>query len=179
MSETLATASQQAEAAVLELHKKFLKETRPEPVLAPFNEAAIQRFEALKFPHRKHEMYTYVNTRDLVATAFSLPKGHTVDADFVKSHVYAGCEKSHLTLVDGVWDPEHSDLRALGSALKVGSLAEAAADPAVQEYLQRTIENENDVFASINSAFMKQGLVLELEPGTRLEIPFQILQVST
>ena len=179
MSGTIAESGNGAESAVLQLHKKFLDTNRPSPELLPLNKKALDRFERLKFPHRKHEMYTFVNTKDLAGTSFSLKTESSAQKNFIEQHVYAGCERSHLTFVDGVLCPELSDATTLGTAVKVGSLADAIKDDSVKNLLEESIEQENDVFASINSAFMNQGIMIRVGRDKQIEAPLQILNVST
>jgi Fe-S cluster assembly protein SufD len=179
MSSTIAESSNGAELAVLDLHKKFIETNQPSPDFLALNRKALGQFAKLKFPHRKHEMYTFVNTKGLAGAPFSLKKESSIQREFVEQHVYAGCERSHLTLVDGVLHPELSDATALGTAVMVGSLTEAIKDKSVKSLLQESIESENDVFASINSAFMTQGIMIRVGRDNQIEAPLQILNVST
>ncbi|MFQ5449347.1 MAG: Fe-S cluster assembly protein SufD [Nitrospinaceae bacterium] len=178
MEGTIAEARDQAVSAVLGLHKKFLEEGGSNPALTALWESAIQRFETLKFPHRKHEMYTFVNTKELAATPFDLQTENNIPGEFIQRHIYPGCEKSHLTLVDGIHRPELSDTSALDGALRIRTLGEAVSDPDIRDYLLHTIAEENDVFASINGAFFKQGMMIEVEPKSQVKNPLQILHVS-
>ena len=179
MTTTLVTATDQAESALLNQHKKFMSENHSPDALAPLNTAAIQRFEFLKFPHRKHEMYTFVNTKDLVAAAFSTATGVSVPEDFIKSHVYPECESSYLVLVDGEFRDDLSDYSAIKSAVNIAPLKDAVLEPETKEHLVDTIEKENDVFASINSAFLSQGTLIDVPAKKQVESPLQILHVST
>jgi len=72
-----------------------------------------------------------------------------------------------------------SDATALGTSVKIRSLIEAVKDEAFKNILQKSIEQENDVFASINSAFMKQGIAIRVGRGKQIEVPLQILNVSS
>ena len=71
MSDTLVESS--AESAFLDLHKKLIEQESP--ALAELQQVALNRFELLGFPHSKHEMYTYLNTKGLVETTFGLSDG--------------------------------------------------------------------------------------------------------
>ena len=179
MSSVIEESKNGAESTVLALHKKFLDVDQPSADLLPFNKKALDIFESLKFPHRKHEMYTFVNTKVLADTSFSLKKENSVQHSFVKQHVYAGCERSHLTFVDGALCSELSDATALGTSVKIGSLIEAVKDKSFKNILQKSIDQENDVFASINSAFMKQGIMVKVSRDKQVEVPLQILNVSS
>lgn len=179
MTTTLVTATGQAESALLNLHKKFMSESRPADALLPLNEAALKRFELLKFPHRKHEMYTFVNTKDLVSTVFSLPLETPVAKEFIQSHIFPGCEASYLVVADGVFRDDLSNYSAINSSINLVSIEEAVVQPEIKAYLADTIEKENDVFASINTAFLGQGTMIDVPPKKRVAAPLQILHVST
>ncbi len=179
MSSTIEESKNGAESAVLTLHKQFLDAYQPSADLLPFNKKALDVFESLKFPHRKHEMYTFVNTKGLADTTFSLKTKSSIQKSFVQRHIYAGCERSHLTFVDGAFCPDLSDATALGTSVKIGSLIEAIKDESYKNILQKSIEQENDVFASINSAFMKQGIMIRVSRDKQVEAPLQILNVSS
>ena len=179
MTTTLVDATDQAELALLNLHKKFMSESRPADALLPLNEAALRRFELLKFPHRKHEMYTFANTKELVSTVFSLPPETPVARDFIKNHIFPECESSFLVIADGVLRDDLSDYSAIKSAINLVPIEEAVAQSEIREHLADTIEKENDVFASINTAFLGQGTMIDVPRKQQVETPLQILHVST
>ena len=68
MSSVIEESKNGTEFAILALYKQFLDAGQPSADLLPFNEKALDIFESLKFPHRKHEMYTFVNTKGLTDT---------------------------------------------------------------------------------------------------------------
>ncbi len=172
MSDTLVESS--AESAFLDLHKKLLEQGRP--ALVELQEAALNRFELLGFPHSKHEMYTFVNIKGLVATSFSLPDGGVnVSEDFVAGHIYPDCERQCLVFVDGVFNRGLS--RFEGVSANLVSLSEA--DQELKDYLSKTAENENDVFASLSTAFCGEGLVFKVDDNTQISGTVQVLFVST
>ena len=172
MSDTLVESS--AESAFLDLHKKLLEQGRP--ALEELQEAALNRFELLGFPHSKHEMYTFVNTKGLVATSFSLPDGvASVSEDFVAGHIYPDCERQCLVFVDGVFDRGLS--RFEGVSTNLVPLSEAYQE--LKNYLSDMAENENDVFASLSTAFCGEGLIFKVDDNTQISGTVQVLFVST
>ena len=172
MSDTLVESS--AESGFLDLHKKLLEQGRP--ALEELQEAALNRFELLGFPHSKHEMYTFVNIKGLVATSFSLPDGGVnVSEDFVAGHIYPDCERQCLVFVDGVFNRDLS--RFEGVSANLVSLSEA--DQELKDYLSKTAENENDVFAALSTAFCSEGLVFKVDDNTQISGTVQVLFVST
>jgi Fe-S cluster assembly protein SufD len=174
MTDTLVESS--AESAFLDLHKKL--PGQPDSPLAEFRQAALNRFEVLGFPHSKHEMYTYSSTKGLVNTSFSLSDGSgKVSEEFVAGHIYPGCESQCLVFVDGVLNRDLSRLDGVSTHLV--PLSEALSDQELKTYLSETIENENDVFASLSSAFCPEGLVFKVGDNTQVSETVQVLFVST
>ena len=174
MSDTLVESS--AVSAFLDLHKKLIEQGSP--ALAELQQVALNRFELLGFPHSKHEMYTYLNTKGLVETAFGLSDGSKkVSEDFVASHIYPDCESQCLVFVDGVLNRDLSRLEGVNTYLV--PLSEAVSDQELQKYLSETAENENDVFAALSTAFCGEGLVFKVGDNTQISGPVQVLFVST
>ena len=174
MSDTLVESS--AESAFLDLHKKLME--KGSPALAELQQVALNRFELLGFPHSKHEMYTYLNTKGLVETAFGLSDGSkAVPEDFVAAHIYPGCENQCLVFIDGVLNRDLSRLEGVSANLV--PLSEAVSDQELKKYLSETTENENDVFASLSTAFCGEGLVFKVGDNTQISGTVQVLFVST
>ena len=174
MSDTLVESS--AESAFLELHKKLIEQENP--ALVELQQVALKRFELLGFPHSKHEMYTYLNTKELAETEFGLSDGSKkVSEDFISGHIYPGCERQCLVFIDGVLNPDLSRLEGVGANLV--PLSEAVSNQELKKYLLETTENENDVFASLSNAFCGEGLVFKVGDNTQISGPVQVLFVST
>ena len=174
MSDTLVESS--AVSAFLDLHKKLIEQGSP--ALAELQQVALNRFELLGFPHSKHEMFTYLNTKGLVETAFGLSDGSKkVSEDFVASHIYPDCESQCLVFVDGVLNRDLSRLEGVNTYLV--PLSEAVSDQELKKYLSEMAENENDVFAALNTAFCGEGLVFKVGDNTQISGPVQVLFVST
>ena len=174
MSDTLVESS--AVSAFLDLHKKLIEQGSP--ALAELQQVALNRFELLGFPHSKHEMFTYLNTKGLVETAFGLSDGSKkVSEDFVASHIYPDCESQCLVFVDGVLNRDLSRLEGVNTYLV--PLSEAVSDQELKKYLSEMAENENDVFAALSTAFCGEGLVFKVGDNTQISGPVQVLFVST
>ena len=98
MSDTLAESTE--ETAFLELHKKFNAANKLSSGILPIQEAALSRFETLGFPHSKHEMYTFVNTKKLVTTSFTVSNPSArIPEKFISDNIYSGCETSCMVVV--------------------------------------------------------------------------------
>ena len=177
MSGSAIEKTEAPETAVLALHKKFLGASQAKASLSAVNQAGIERFELLKFPHKKHEMYTFVNTNELAGTSFELAADSPVDTAWVQSQIYPACKNSVAVFVNGAYQENLSDLSGLGDAFKMQCLSEA--DDEIQQILLGSLEDENDVFAAINSAFMQHGVWIDIPAKATFESPVQFLYIST
>ena len=179
MSGSAIEKTEAPETAVLALHKKFLETDQAKASLRPINQAGVERFELLKFPHKKHEMFTFVNTNELAGTSFDLAAVSPVDTGWVQSQVYPACKNSVAVFVNGVYQENLSDLSGLGDAFKMQCLSEAVADEEIKNTLLHSLEEENDVFAAINSAFVRHGVWIDIPAKATFESPVQFLYIST
>lgn len=167
------------ETAVLTLHKEFMGGKQAKASLSTINQAGIERFALLKFPHKKHEMYTFVNTHGLAGTVFELAADSPVDAAWVQSRIYPACKNSVVVFVNGAYQESLSDVSGLGDSFKIQCLSEAVADSEIKQTLLDSLENENDVFAAINSAFVHHGVWIDIPAKATFDNPVQFLYIST
>ena len=174
MSDTLAEPTE--ETAFLDLYKKFAVEKKPNSALRAIQEAALSRFETLGFPHSKHEMYTFVNTKNLSTTLFKTPSySKELSEDNIASHIFPDCENSCLVFVNGVFNSSLSKLGAIEDSVKISSLLEKVDT----DYVLSVLENENDVFACLANVFCEDTTVVEISDKTQVTVPIQALFISS
>ena len=174
MSDTIIEPTE--ETAFIDLYKKFAVEKKPNSSLRIIQEAALNRFEMLGFPHSKHEMYTFINTRNLAAIPFITSNySAEISEDNITAHIFDGCENSCLVFVNGVFDSSLSKIKAIENTVKISSLKERVdADDVLA-----TLENENDVFACLANAFCEDATIIEIIGQTQVPLPIQVLFISS
>jgi len=178
MNSTSSQTESKAEAFIIERSQKFLENIGPDHALKDICQEALARFEELKFPHAKHEMFTFVSTKEFAETPFEIQHDGTVDADFLKRHIYPSCVNSVLVFCDGVYRSDLSNTSSIDSSVKIKKLSESVEDESVKKYIIDTAKKENDVFACINTAFLREGLTLEIPAKTVCGSSIQILYIS-
>ncbi|MCL7940965.1 Fe-S cluster assembly protein SufD [Halomonas sp. ATCH28] len=144
--------------------------------IAARRQAGAARFEALGFPHRRVEEWKYTDVRAIARGDFHL----ATDADFsptTAARLTLPVEAHRLTFVDGVFAPALSRLDDLPAGVQLVPLSRALEEnhEAVGGPLGRLTGVEFSPFAALNTAFMEEGAVLRLAPGTVVEKPI-ILQ---
>ncbi len=149
------------------------------PGVAALRDTAFKQFEAEGLPHRRVEEWKYTDLRALMRDAkpLALPpdaaaKARAKDA----GAAFAAVEGRRIVLVDGTFVPELSDLAGLEKGLTIRSMAQALAssDKAVAARLGKVVPTDN-VAVALNTAFMGDGVVIEIAAGAALTRPLHLV----
>ncbi len=169
------------EDRVVKKFQEVQKTSTLNPKLTSINEKSLKRFETLKFPHRKHEMFSFVDTKELASTDFLHRYGpeSPLNPELLKDFIYSESKDSVIVIVDGRYDTALSNTSRLDKTIELKSLEEAIEDTRLNDYLLDTVDREEDVFASLNGAFLRDGLFIHVQADSQIKKPLQILHVST
>ncbi|MFY0990778.1 Fe-S cluster assembly protein SufD [Halomonas sp. C05BenzN] len=152
----------------------------PEPTwIAARRQAGAARFEAMGFPHRRVEQWKYTDVRAIARGDFAL----ATDADFspaTAATLTLPIEAHRLTFVDGRFSAALSQLDDLPAGVQLLPLSRALEEnhEAVGGPLGRLTGVEFSSFSALNTAFMEEGAVLRLAPGTVVEKPIVLQFLS-
>ncbi len=147
--------------------------------IAARRQAGAARFEAMGFPNRRVEAWKYTDVRAIARGDFVLAS----DADFSPASAAAltlPIEAHRLTFVDGVFSAALSQLEGLPKGVQLLPLSRALEEnhEAVGGPLGRLTGVEFSTFSALNTAFMEEGAVLRLAPGTVVERPIVLQFLS-
>lgn len=147
--------------------------------MAARRQAGAARFEAMGFPTRRDEEWKYTDVRAIAQGNFALAD----NAEFSQAQAAAltlPLEAYRLTFVDGVFSAVLSDLEGLPSSVQVMPLSKALSDnhEAVGGPLGRLTGVEFSPFAALNTAFVEEGAVVRIAPGTVVEKPILLQFLS-
>ena len=142
--------------------------------------SALARFNEIGFPHPRLEEWRYTSIEGLLKQQFIAPSAESdyspieVRKRFIREPV-AG----RLVFVDGVYQAGLSDCRHQG--LEVSSLKSAMAqgDRRVLEAVGSLSGLGEDGFAALNLAGFRDGSVIRLREGVKLESPIELLHLTT
>ena len=159
-----------------------LRDKLADGAVAARREAAFRRFEAQGLPHRRVEEWKYTDLRALMRDAKPLAGAPDAAARArAKSAggVFAAVAARRIVFVDGALVPELSDLAALEPGLKIASLADALGrgSPEVAARLGAAGPAEGDVAYALNTAFMGDGAIVEVEAGAQIARPLHLVFV--
>ena len=141
---------------------------------------AIERFSELGFPTLRQEEWRFTNVGPIARTPFSLDV--TVDAvtaGSIERFSYEGTVQ--LTLVNGRFVPELSDLEDLPEGIVVCSMDEALAKhpEKVEPHLGRLASFEDHPFVALNTAFYRDGIFIWMPRNQVVEQPINLVLVGS
>lgn len=148
--------------------------------LAEARRVAINRFASLGFPGRKMEEWKYADLRPLSRTAYTgIGDTDGVTAETVEAHAVPGLDPiCRLVFVNGRFMQPVSKLSGLPQGLQVRSLREMLMTGG--GILRDTLLGlgEDDAFVQLNTALMRDGAVILLEPGVTIDRPLELLFIG-
>ena len=160
---------------------RFTQETMLPAALASLRDDAFSCFNRLGFPTTRLEAWRYTNLAPIAQTAFMAPTagaGDTsTDLDALHMPRLGGPE---LVFVNGAFAPALSTTDGLPAGVRTRSLAAALADDAetVASHLGRLARVESQAFAALNTAFLRDGAVVEVGSGVVMDTPIHLLFVT-
>jgi Fe-S cluster assembly protein SufD len=167
------TAAESALAAAFAAEKSRL------PGVAVAREAAFKRFESAGLPHRRIEEWKYTDLRALMRDAKPLARPPDAAARALAGKAgasLAAIEARRIVMLDGTFMPELSDLTRLEPGLAIRSMAQtlASGDTPVSNQLGKTVPTD-DIAVALNTAFMGDGVVIEVADGAALARPLHLV----
>jgi Fe-S cluster assembly protein SufD len=144
--------------------------------VATVRQSGIDRFAGLGLPTARQENWKYTRLTALEKREFALPAADDAALDL---DGLALADAHRMVFVNGRYRADLSDLSRLPAGARIGSLAAALeeGDPALQPAFAATAE-EDDPFVALNTAYMGDGVLLELADGCVLDAPLQLLFVA-
>lgn len=151
----------------------------------PASNKAKKRFKDLGFPTKKDESWRYSNIspylkRDynfVLANEKSISK--PVD-QLLEPSIYALSKGAMLVFINGYFSPERSDISLIKNDIIILSLKEAfdKYGEIISETFAQQVENESEVFTSMNTAYSKDGLFLYVPEGNVVKEPVHVLYLT-
>ncbi len=143
---------------------------------------AIEQFERAGFPTKKDEEWKYTSLNSILKGDYSVfPKSEeAVELKDVKKYFLHEIESYKIVFIDGNYSSflsntthEGADICILSSALKQPKYA------MVVDHYFGSVASGEESLTSLNTAFSKEGVFINIPKNTVLPKPIQILNFST
>ncbi|MGH9826852.1 MAG: SufD family Fe-S cluster assembly protein, partial [Blastocatellia bacterium] len=163
--------------------ERLARQTGTPAWLASTRESAFQRFLALGFPTTRLEDWKYTNVAPIAAAPFSAAPADlkSVEASAIDAAILGDMGCPRVVVVDGSYAGLIGGKAVDNAGLRVGSLAKLVAeeDRVVRENLSSYADYDNHAFVALNTAFVSDGVVLQIPDRVVVEEPIYLLFVST
>ena len=153
--------------------------TRAPRWLAEHRAAALETFETLGFPTTRDESYRFTNVAAVAGGVFGLasPEAEGVDALAAANEIRES--GATAVVVNGCYDETLSAFGALPLGVVVEGLANAfEADGSNARDIACDLDTDGLPFASLNAAFLEDGVHVVIPEGAVLSAPIQIVTVT-
>jgi Fe-S cluster assembly protein SufD len=153
----------------------FERTSRSLPGFAELRRKAIERFAERGFPTGREEAWRFTDVTPIAEIPFK-PAGGTANPNQFSGLANGALKACQITFVDGRFAPSFSSL-SLPAGVGVTSLGEVlkTAPGALAPLLQVP----EDPFAALNTAFFRDGAVIRIADGVRVERPIHVLCLSS
>lgn len=153
------------------------------PWARAIREAGAARYGELELPHRKAEIWRFTNVAPILKSRFdsiTATRDHGLGYEHVAPFLFNEPGWAELVFVDGFYAPDLSSVAGLTNGLTVEGLLEAieAGRPGVEAHLDKYF-SKDDVFAALNSAFLRDGAYVHLAKNVICENPVHLVFVNT
>jgi len=145
--------------------------------LGRLRDDGMAAFRASGMPTAKSEDWRYTNLRAMTKSAFQ-PAG----ADGVPAPVAVDSGAAHrLVFVNGHFRSDLSHAGNLPAGARLRPLGQALEDrpDLLEPHLGRLLPTEDASLIALNTAMMRDGYVLQLDPGVRVDDPIEMLFIAS
>lgn len=151
---------------------------RPLTWLESLRTKATDEWLAQDWPTRKTEHWKYTPLQALQKTvlhAWGREEVPTLDAA-IKDELIP-LDAYRVVLIDGVFDAANSS--SLPESVVRFSTASVAQQELIQQYLGKIVEGERHLFATLNNAWVDDGLLIHVPRNQVLDKPIYIVNISS
>jgi Fe-S cluster assembly protein SufD len=173
-----------AETQLIEQFRRAAEGSAEADPLAQRRREAFAVFAASGLPTRRLEAWHYTDLRAAMRDALpwaERPGAAALDAARTELAALPALDAVRLVLVDGFFVPELSDLASIPAAVRVSSLAEALSGGRadVTDRLGALEGAARDPAFALNTAFFRDGVVVEIAAGAAVERPLCVASIRT
>lgn len=143
-------------------------------------EEGLNVLNSSSFPTKKIEEWKFINLKPVIRTEFvHIEDAGTLPATDIEKYFLPESDRSRLVFINGKYHEKYSSIGGLGKGVTVGNLTDYTEDKHVEEYLNKLVNYDNDVFSAYNSYMFEDGAFIHLEKEAKAEAPIQILNLYT
>lgn len=145
---------------------------------------AMAILDEIGIPTRKDEEWRFTDLEPLFLRKFNLAQGDAAQAireDQVRKFLYRNFDGPQLVFIDGHFVPQLSTkIEAGNQEITITSLARFLKENGnAREFLANEEITRHNTFSALNTAFMQDGVMIEIADNIVLQAPINILYLSS
>ena len=151
----------------------------PDPIQA-LRQAGFDRFAEIGFPTTKNEDWHYTSVNEIAEQEFTLLTARTDDVQEsqLAPFIFGKEQWPTVVVVNGRYAPHLSSLRDLPEGVKIETLAESWTRSKSLVSEVGRFANIDHAFTALNTAFLYDGVFIEIAKEAELASPIHILYVT-
>lgn len=140
---------------------------------------AWDHFLELELPTKKNDVYRYVRLRSFFANSYEPSQMADVAESAIDAHILPECAESVAIFINGQFSPQHSRLKGLSARIVIEMLSDGMKTYGsfLNSQMTKSLKDEADPFAAVNTAVHRNGLFVYLPPKTVCDVPLQLLNI--
>ena len=149
--------------------------------LAALRGRGLERANALSVPTTRDEEWRFTDISPLFKTPFEPWRGAQAPAPVDIAPFVVPEAGARLVFVDGVFAPELSETGDASGGVTVTRIAAAldSPDPLLEAHLGRHAGFENELFAALNTAHLRDGALVRIGKGRECRQPIHLLFIAS
>ena len=163
-------------------HQDFAGRNQPQTWLSEIQHQSLNQLSESGFPTLRDENWRYTNIKPLLKQAFNVVShaNESVTAEQLDGFNIDGLQSLKIVVVDGELDDSLS-AQNLPEGLELKRMSQMLDDhpDRVERYLNKLLPESTHGFMALNTAFVRNGIWIEIQPGAVIEQPIELLFIST
>ena len=145
--------------------------------LRALRQQAIADFDRLGYPTTADEAWKSVNPSALIRPDFEPAIPATLADAELAPFIYPDLQGIRLVFVNGHYAPERAS--DIPEGITIANLADVYDHPLVKAHLGKLAQTTDLAFTALNTAFMRDGVFIHVQPNVTVESPVHILFFTT
>ena len=145
--------------------------------LADLRSQAANDWQNVQWPTRKTEHWKYTSLASLQKTSLTLVNSTAATSDWKSEVEFIDVDAVRLVFVNGVFDAANST--NLPENIVRFSQANLAQQKVIEQYLGKVVDGSQHLFATLNSAWLDDGILVYVPRNQTLDRPVYVVQIST
>ena len=145
--------------------------------LAALRSQAANDWQNVQWPTRKTEHWKYTSLASLQKTSLTLVNNSAANTDWKSEVEFIDVDAIRLVFVNGVFDAINST--NLPENIVRFSQADLTQQKVIEQHLDKVVDGPQHLFATLNTAWLDDGVLVHVSRNQKLKQPVYVLQIST